>query len=617
MKAGSALREVVVAGLVGLACALFVTVDVWRAPERTLAGDWTHPDMLSNHWVYEWVARQLSGMGTLLHNSEYYIPSGDAPFLAGNASGAILAAPWLLMFGHPLGLNIYITGAIALNVMSGYALARALGARPVPGLLAGTGYGLCPYLLAELSAARFAQLPAWELAGGLAIWIWAIRGQSWKLGALAGAIFGLGGVEYFYYALFGGMAGGLVLLTAARARKPGLIKVAAAGAVAGAAVVGPMLAVFLHGWNTVVGATEAGTTFPHPFMLQASLPWSWPVWTDIPSMVPQYTSWLLLGLAFVEWRISRKEPESWAAGGVFWAGILGWLLTLGPQLVTPQGTSEGSHLPFWWIYSLHPALSRFWWPYRHAIMVAMSVSALAAAALSRAYVRMPPRLALLTVVTVIGAVPLELKARHAMVAITTSRLKPAPAWFDQMKALPEGALLDLPAAPELWIAQQHLTLQSLLGRRLFEGHAMWVDRVRPDDWDELVKNNSFLAEMQRFERGKAEMEDPTRADRFEYDPASVDALVALGVRWLTVWDELYAPSIGDLPDQTNKLLPRVFGEPVVKGKGMAVYDLTKHETTGVVPAPIWMWPAGTKVGDGSSRMTDELPESTLVEKLTK
>ncbi|MFZ5478132.1 MAG: hypothetical protein ACOZNI_15295, partial [Myxococcota bacterium] len=145
-RAAAALFAVV--GLVGAAV---VTLGVWRDPSSGLLGDWMHPDMLSNHWVYAWVADQLRSGGTLLHNDRYYHPIGDAPFLAGNASGALLAAPFLWALGHPLGLNVYVLGVLAANVVAGAALARVLGARPLPAAVGGTAFGLCPYLLTELS----------------------------------------------------------------------------------------------------------------------------------------------------------------------------------------------------------------------------------------------------------------------------------------------------------------------------------------------------------------------------------------------------------------------------------------------------------------------------------
>lgn len=603
---------------VAVVAAAVVLASVWSAPDRALVGDWQHPDMLSNHWVYAWVADQLAAGGTLLHNDRYYVPVGDAPFLAGNASGALLAAPFLWALGHPLGLNVYVGIVLVANVVAGAALARAIGAGPLPAIVAGTGFGLCPYLLTELSAARFAQVPAWELAGGLALWIGALRGPSLARAAGAGLLFGLAGVEYFYYGLFGGMSAGLLALTAARAaparlRSPRWLGAVALGGGLATATVLPLLIVFVRGWSTVVGASEAESTFPHPFMLQAALPWSWPLWTDVRTMVPTHVSWVLLGLAVVEWRAARKDPEGWASQGLVLVGVVGWLLSLGPQLMTPVGPAEGSHLPFWWLYGAHPALSRFWWPYRHAVLVSLAVAALAARALSRVHVRLPPMLGILAVGGTLVAVPLELRTRGAVVVPEVSRLKPEPAWVDTFRALPDGVVLDLPMAPELWIAQQHLTLQRLHGHALLDGHAMWVDRVRPDAWDARVEASTFLSELQRFERGQPVEGDPARIDRFVYDPADVKTLMDDGVRWIVLWDELYAGEVGELPAHEETLLRALFGDPVVEGEGLAVFDVAKHQGDGDLPAPDWDWPAGVATGDGSSRMTEDLPASTIVE----
>lgn len=599
---------------VGLLAAFAVTAGVWGDPTHGLLGDWTHPDMLSNHWVYVWVATQLQNGASLLHNDRYYVPVGDAPFLAGNASGALLAAPFSWAFGHPLGLNLYMVLVLALNVVTGAALARAMGAAPLPSLVAGTGLGLCPYLLTELSAARFAQVPVWELTGGLALWIGALERGSVRRGAAAGALIGIAGIEYFYYGFFGGVAAGILAAGAALARPERLrerrwLATVAVGGVLAVATVAPLLLLFVRGWSTVVGASEAESGFPHPFMLQASLPWSWPVWTDVRTMVPTHVSWILLALAATEWRAG-----GWASRSLAGVGVLGWLLSLGPELMTPAGATDGSHLPFWWLYDAHPALARFWWPYRHAALVSIAVAALAATALSRLTTSLPPRLRLVIVAGVLLGVPMELRTRGAMTTASTSRLKESPAWVAELAALPEGKVLDLPLSPELWIGQQHLTLQMLHGHPLVDGHAMWVERVRPDAWDARVAASTFLTELQRFERGQAIKADPARVDRFVYDPADVAALTTDGVRWLVVWDELFASEINALPKHLNKLLEGLFGEAVVSGDGVRVYDVTRHRGTGEIEAPDWDWPVAVTTGDGSSRMTDALPASTLVER---
>ncbi|MES2644570.1 MAG: hypothetical protein V4850_34095 [Myxococcota bacterium] len=622
----SRLVEAALTTLVAVLAVAVVGAGVWAEPTRGLFGDWEHPDMLSNHWVYGWVAERLASGGSLLQNDAYYVPVGDAPFLAGNASGALLSAPFAWAFGAPFGINVYLFLVLVLNVVAGTALARAAGASPRAALVGGVGFGVSPFVLTELSAARLAQVPVWEMAAGLALWIGALERGSWRRALGAGALIGLAGVEYFYYGLFAGYAAGLLTLFAPRPHTRQRLGVVAAGAVAAIVTVGPLLWLFVRGWSEVVGASEAAESFPHPFSLQASLPWSWPVWSDVPTMVPAYVSWLLLLLGATEvWRrradrrraydgTSAEDPHGWTVPAFLATAVLGWALSLGPYLVTLHGPAEQSHLPYQWIYGLHPALQRFWWPYRHAVLVSLAVAVLAARGLGRVLDRLPPRAALVTLGIVLLAVPLELRARGAPVLAATSRIAdPLPAGVTAMRALPDGIVLDLPIAPELRIGQQHLTLQALHGHRLLDGHAMWVDRVRPSAWDAYVAASPFLTELARFERGLPIDADPARVDRFVYDVADIARLQADGVRWIVVWDEMFAKDVDALPDHLRTLLGAVFGTPAVDDGPLTVYDLAGHREDGDLLAPDWDWPAGVSTGDGSSRMTDELPTSILVE----
>ncbi|MDP2309395.1 MAG: hypothetical protein Q8P18_25465 [Pseudomonadota bacterium] len=615
------LVDAVLTALVAVLAVAVVGAGVWAEPGRGLFGDWEHPDMLSNHWVYAWVAERLADGGSLLQNDAYYVPVGDAPFLAGNASGALLSAPFAWAFGSPLGINLYLFLVLFLNVVAGTALARAAGASRRAALVGGVGFGLCPFVLTELSAARLAQVPVWEMAAGLALWIGALERGSWRRALGAGALIGLAGVEYFYYGLFAGYAAGLLTLFAPRRRALQHLRVVAAGAGAAIVTVGPLLFLFVRGWNEVVGASEAAESFPHPFSLQASLPWSWPVWSDVPTMVPAYVSWVLLALGLSElWRRRDRagspeaDPHAWTVPAFLATAALGWALSLGPYLVTLHGPAEQSHLPYQWIYGLHPALQRFWWPYRHAVLVSLAVAVLAARALGRLLDRLPPRAALVTLGIVLLAVPLELRARGAPVLAATSRIAdPLPAGVSAMRALPDGIVVDLPIAPELRIGQQHLTLQAMHGHRLLDGHAMWVDRVRPASWDTYVAASSFLTELARFERGAPIEADPARIDRFVYDVGDIARLEGEGIRWIVVWDEMFARDIDVLPGHLRTLLGALFGTPTIDEGPLTVYDLSAHREDGDLLAPDWDWPKGVSTGDGSSRMTDALPASILVE----
>ncbi len=608
------------AGLVGLAGGVLVTAVAFEKPTKGLIGDWVFPDTLSNHWVYVWVANQLAAGGSLLHNAEYYSPIGDAPFLAGNASGALLSAPFILAFGHPLGLNLYILLVLAAGVAAGAALARTIGAKPVPALLSGIGLSLSPYVLNELSCARFAQVPVWEMAGGLAVWMQALKVSSPRKGALAGFLIGLAGVEYFYYGWFVGLAAVATTVTCVFARPSRLVdpnwwKTVATGALVAILTVAPLLAVFLHGWSTVVGSSEAVEAFPHPFTLQSSLPWSWPIYTIDKTMVPVHLSWVLLAFGAVEWWRSRREDaeEGWMIRGLGWTAVIGWVLTLGPHLVTGNGPDPDSHMPFLYLYGSHPALMRFWWPYRHGILVILAVAALAARAVSRLVDVLPPRIGFVVLAGVLFTVPAELNSRGGKIFVTVSRLRDEPAWVQSFRDLPDGLVLDLPLAPELWIGQQHLTLQQMHHHPLLDGHAMWVDRVRPSAWDDRIAGNSFLKELQRFERGAEDPDDPRRPDWFRYNPRSVAELADSGARWLVLWNELYSWDIRQLPMAEEQLLSQLFGAPVVTGEGLHIWDLKQHRGEGELRAPMWRMPLEVKLGDGSTRMTDHLPPSSLVE----
>lgn len=614
------LRESALALLVALVAVGIVGAGAWAEPGRAMFGDWEHPDMLSNHWVYGWVADQLSSGGTLLHNDAYYAPVGDAPFLAGNASGALLAAPFDWIFGRPLGINVYLAGVLVLNVLAGVWVSRAAGASRRAGLLGGVAFGVCPYVLTELSAGRLAQVPVWELAAGLALWIVALDRRSLGRAVAGGALIGLAGIEYFYYGLFAGFAAGIVWIARVvdvRSRGEGtgpLVALAAAGGGVAAVVVGPILVFFVRGWTDVVGAGEAAASFPHPFALQASLPWSWPLWSDVHTMVPSWISWMILGLAVWEARAARRGPRGWVVPALVGIAALGWALSLGPYLNTTQGPDDGSHLPYLWFYGAHPALQRFWWPYRHVVLVSLALAVLAARALDRVLDVLPPRAALVTLGLALAFVPLELRARGAPLLASTSRIvEPLPAYVTAMATLAEGDVLDLPVAGALRIGQQHLTLQALHHHTLLDGHAMWVDRVRPEAWDAWVARSSFLTELARFERGQAIPDDPARVDRFVYDPADISALRASGLRWIVVWDEMFAKDVDALPDHLRALLGALLDTPVIEADGFSVYDLAKHRGDGDEPAPDWDWPKDVELGDGSSRMTDDLPASTLVE----
>ena len=77
-----------------VAAALWLLFPAWLHPDHAVVGDWLHPDMISNHWLYLWMRDQILSGGSLIHNDRYYFPVGDHPWIAGNGSDAFA---WMIL----------------------------------------------------------------------------------------------------------------------------------------------------------------------------------------------------------------------------------------------------------------------------------------------------------------------------------------------------------------------------------------------------------------------------------------------------------------------------------------------------------------------------------------
>ena len=67
--------------------------------------------------------------------------------------------------------------------------------------------------------------------------------------------------------------------------------------------------------------------------------------------------------------------------------------------------------------------------------------------------------------------------------------------------LDREALMMHPINPKIANTQLPLLLQLTHQKRLLTGHGMWVDRVRPEAWDQFVASNTLLASLSAYEEG--------------------------------------------------------------------------------------------------------------------
>lgn len=562
-------RWLLLATGVALLAALAQTYPAWTMPGSGVIGNWQHPDMISNHWLYLWIRDQVLSGGSLLHNDRYYVPVGDAPWLAGNGSDAL---PWLVIgswMPWPLSMTVWAILIITLNGVSAATLARTLGAREAGAAVAAALLAFSPYVAAELSGARYAQAPLYWLVFFLAAWVRLLEAPSARRGLLAGALYAACAFTYWYYGLWAALAG--AVLFALRPAWKALVSFVPAALV----LTGPPLALFLRHWSAIPGTTEGD--FPHRITVDTGLFAAFPVWGGEGVLHALVLS--LVGLLGAAAALRRQMP--WHHRGMVVIAVVFYLLALGPYLLDRTGEATEIPGPFLLLYGSASVLRRFWWPYRHIAVLSVALAALAAQGVERLLAGRG-RLGALLAAGLVVLIPVEQAARGGTSGVQVSAWEP-PAHYQQLAALPGEAIVGLPLNPAIASTQAALSYQWVHGKAMVNGHAMWVDRVRPDAWDAWVADNSLLQALSRAEEGKN--------GRVRVNPRDVQALRDQGVRYIVLDAEFYPEPLHQLLPAEHYILGLLFGDPVyAEGTQLLVWDLEKysgirHFDTSHVSAP--------------------------------
>ena len=604
------LRRSLPPALAALALALGMAVmalgPLLDDPHGALIGDWTHPDTLSNHWLLAWVAEQASTGGSLLHNDRYYWPIGDSPLLAGNGAEGFLYLPFHLALGWPGGVAPYLLLVLTLGGAAAYVLARAAGGRPWASLVAIGFFGASPYVFQELSAGRFSQADVGWLLLFLAAWLHLLRAPSVRRGLVAGLALAVTGFFYWYYAWFGAIAAAVLWLArgpSTRDLRPLLVAVGAASI-----ALAPWLGVHLWHWASIPGTQEA--VFPHPEsrldVATATLAVMVGQGREASRALP-WTLWCSalaggLGVARALARPDRALPRRLAAGLLgTWALFLA--LSFGPAFELA---------PYTLLYGALPILRRFWWPLRHTVVVHAMLAVFAAVGLGGLQTLLARRVGRSRAAATVGVLaaglvvtaPTLLAARALPASVASSPRNPAPDVYLRLAELPDGAVVEPPLSPEAAGTQQHLIYQRWHGKRLVSGHALWVDRVRPADWDAWVADNTLLAGMQQLERGEL-------TDGLTIDPADLERLRRVQVRWFVLNREHLPLALRPQLQAYEALFTGLFGEPVLRGRGVKVWDLERWTGARSVALPPTPWPTQLERPGPDQPLVARRPESLL------
>ncbi len=568
-----------------LGLGLFAVYPAWLDGSHGVVGDWQHPDMISNHWMYRWVADRIAAgdWAGLLHNDRYYFPIGDSPVLAGNGSDAVLFGPLAGRAPWPGSVTAWTLAILTLNGLGGLVLAKSSGSRWPGAVFAGSVLALSPYLAHELSGLRLAQVPLYPLAFFLAAWMTLLNAPAGRRrllwGLAAGLLYALTALLYWYYGLWAALAGVLLFAFRPQARVlPAFLGAALPPVIA-------VLALFARHWDQIPGATDE--PFPHPLAIESGLPISFPLFNGSVERHEIAVSLVFVGLALLgAWHQGKAGLRAVDKGLLLVAAVfLG--LSWGPELLLPNGQSTGIPGPFRLLYGLHPALQRFWWPYRHAVLVILALLPFAARGLDALVDRILTRVqAPLARGLAAGALVLvavyaragELDFRGARLWAPSSWWEP-PAAYEKLGKLPGPVILELPLAPSISLGQQSLSYQWVHHKQLVNGHAQWVDRVRPDAWDAWVAGNSFLAVLQKYESGQL-------FEPFAFRPEDVVALRQAGIRHIVLNAEYYPRALYPLVPAYRSVLTELFGEPDFQFREqLFAWDLEAYRFKGLIQVP--------------------------------
>lgn len=173
-------------------------------------------DLNGTLWLYWWVHRALGSDAAVQRPDVLCWPEGEAlgtnfP----NVIDALLAAPFVALYGIPAGFNAFLLAIPALGALAGYLCLRTLTRHRALAWCAGAFLGFNAYTIFEIRMGRPATALLITLPLFVAAWTLALRTRGrrgWIWVAVAGLLAALATYHYIPFAIWLGL---FALLTAA------------------------------------------------------------------------------------------------------------------------------------------------------------------------------------------------------------------------------------------------------------------------------------------------------------------------------------------------------------------------------------------------------------------
>ena len=548
-------------GSVGLLLAV-----VWGPSLPRLAHDFLgveYVDHYGTQWFYWFVEYNLKNGLSADNTNMFFFPWGKDVYkhTGSNVLDAYLSIPFRSLFGPVLGYNVFVLFGYALSGFAFYRLARELSTDRVVCVVSAAFFTLQPYLLLELLEGR----PTQAIALFPVLFFWALIRSGLRRGLVApilgGIMLALSGYQYWFYALFGGIAAlihGIWRTIFPAPESGGRAATFARHGVMGLIAIGLALPVALP----MVLMTTSGENVPG--LLDTDL-WSWaasPPITREGNRIGIF-SWQPLRAAMGFLVIDNDGDERFLSQyiAIPWVSLLLLLLwfrrpgrldrgtviamlvgltifSMGPVLLI--GTSALPNIPYIYLVKSVSFLRRLWWPSRCLLFVILLISLVMVQALAWLR-RQPPR------VQAAGFAGLALW--WAWDLADTGTL-PFPTWD---ATIPAGY-------------QSHLYFQTDHEHPLLGGMLEDNTTFTPPEFTEFRTSNPMVS---RLLWG-----DPI-GNPFDWDSRAEDEVFELGYRYLVVQkDAFYHPADEDGPNRLQLLLGslhNVFGDPVYDDGRIAIY----------------------------------------------
>jgi len=371
-------------------------------------------------WRYNWHFVSLDGVldtdQSLGRKWLEFVSLGRYPETGNIMDVLAISYPLQHLLGFPSGYNLKILLILVLNGLSAYALGRYFSGSVSASLAAVPLAVINPLCLQEIQACGLRQAVLWWVLLYPPLLDRALRRRTLGAGVLAGLCFGIAAAWYWFYGLFTGIFTiiWVVKHVVSEGKRTNLAGVVRAGAGVGLGLVlsaGPFILPYAlppEGQQAGGAAQLPEMSFFVPFppydtVSQAPLrpqTYAENVLASIHRTIG--SSWsatypfdpslneglqivvLIFGVLPAVWR-----PRSWgwlAVWVFFYLGTLGPYLRIGvgdAQEVTRFFTDYVVRMPFAWMFTYIPGMSRMFAPYRLAAFVVVASVALLAIGLSR------------------------------------------------------------------------------------------------------------------------------------------------------------------------------------------------------------------------------------------